>query len=223
MNKINIKAFTLAEVLITLGIIGVVAAITIPTLLNNTSDQAYKTAYKKAYSLASQAWLNVMSNNENVDLPNSSNQTQRMINFAAFKSKFQIAKSCGDPTTAPYVADISGCWASGETWFGLPTISSGVAFVDNSGMSWALTVSSVTTNVNDIIVDTNGLKGPNKYGQDRFYIPFRTDSGASYGTLSRMVPVGDCLSTSDCLGTSYLSVCPSVVSHPCYYSSWILN
>ena len=29
------KAFTLAEVLITLGIIGVVAALTIPTLVNN--------------------------------------------------------------------------------------------------------------------------------------------------------------------------------------------
>nr|MBP7211932.1 type II secretion system protein [bacterium] len=36
MNKKS--AFTLAEVLITLGIIGVVAAMTIPTLMNKTSE-----------------------------------------------------------------------------------------------------------------------------------------------------------------------------------------
>ena len=38
------NAFTLAEVLITLGIIGIVAAITIPTLINNVQDAQYKTA-----------------------------------------------------------------------------------------------------------------------------------------------------------------------------------
>ena len=43
--------FTLAEVLITLGIIGVVAAMTMPTLMNSTQGAQYKTAYKKALSL----------------------------------------------------------------------------------------------------------------------------------------------------------------------------
>lgn len=47
--------FTLAEVLITLGIIGVVAAMTIPTLLSNTNDQEYKTGFKKAMSTLNQA------------------------------------------------------------------------------------------------------------------------------------------------------------------------
>ena len=41
------SAFTLAEVLITLGIIGVVAAMTMPTLMNSTNGAQYKTAYKK--------------------------------------------------------------------------------------------------------------------------------------------------------------------------------
>ena len=36
------KAFTLAEVLITLGIIGVVAAMTMPTLMNSTQGAQYK-------------------------------------------------------------------------------------------------------------------------------------------------------------------------------------
>ena len=49
------NAFTLAEVLITLAIIGVVAAMTMPTLINNTNGAQFKTAYKKALSVLSQA------------------------------------------------------------------------------------------------------------------------------------------------------------------------
>lgn len=49
------KAFTLAEVLITLGIIGVVAAMTIPTLIANMTSQRYRTQLKKTVSTLSQA------------------------------------------------------------------------------------------------------------------------------------------------------------------------
>lgn len=51
-NKIG---FTLAEVLITLGIIGVVAAMTIPTLIANTRSQQYRSQFKKTISTLSQA------------------------------------------------------------------------------------------------------------------------------------------------------------------------
>lgn len=53
-SKLNF-GFTLAEVLITLGIIGVVAAMTMPTLMNQTNGAQYKAAYKKALSAISQA------------------------------------------------------------------------------------------------------------------------------------------------------------------------
>ena len=46
--------FTLAEVLITLGIIGVVAAMTIPTLMNSTGQAEFKTGFKKAISTLNQ-------------------------------------------------------------------------------------------------------------------------------------------------------------------------
>ena len=48
-------AFTLAEVLITLGIIGVVAAMTIPTLMTNIRAKQYITKYKKALATLSNA------------------------------------------------------------------------------------------------------------------------------------------------------------------------
>ena len=43
-------AFTLAEVLITLGIIGVVAALTLPTVINKAQSMILKNQFKKAYS-----------------------------------------------------------------------------------------------------------------------------------------------------------------------------
>lgn len=49
------SAFTLAEVLITLGIIGVVAAMTIPTLIANTNGAKYRSQFKKTLSTLSQA------------------------------------------------------------------------------------------------------------------------------------------------------------------------
>ena len=49
--------FTLAEVLITLGIIGVVAAMTIPTLIANTNSQKFRSQFKKSISTLNQAGL----------------------------------------------------------------------------------------------------------------------------------------------------------------------
>lgn len=49
------KGFTLAEVLITLGIIGVVAAMTIPTLMTNVKSHQYRARFKKTVSTLSNA------------------------------------------------------------------------------------------------------------------------------------------------------------------------
>ena len=49
--------FTLAEVLITLGIIGVVAAMTIPNLIANTNSAKFRSQFKKTLSTLSQAGL----------------------------------------------------------------------------------------------------------------------------------------------------------------------
>ena len=49
------KAFTLAEVLITLMIIGIVAALTIPSVISNAQQQEFKTGLKKAVSVLNEA------------------------------------------------------------------------------------------------------------------------------------------------------------------------
>ncbi len=63
INNILKKAFTLAEVLITLTIIGIVAAMTIPTLMSKYKDQATVTKLKKAQSVLSNALLSATAKN----------------------------------------------------------------------------------------------------------------------------------------------------------------
>lgn len=48
-------AFTFAEVLVTLGIIGVVVAMTLPTVINNAKNKQLETALKRSYSALAQA------------------------------------------------------------------------------------------------------------------------------------------------------------------------
>ena len=60
--------FTLAEVLITLGIIGVIASLTLPSLMTNTAEREYATAWKKAISSLTEAvQMNMAMDNINFD------------------------------------------------------------------------------------------------------------------------------------------------------------
>ncbi len=56
----NYSGFTLAEVLITLGIIGVVAALTMPSVINNYKEKETIAKLKKTYSVLSQAYINTV-------------------------------------------------------------------------------------------------------------------------------------------------------------------
>ena len=60
-SKIYKNGFTLAEVLITLVIVGVVAALTIPTLVNKTQNNQLAAAYKKTYGTLASATRMIIS------------------------------------------------------------------------------------------------------------------------------------------------------------------
>ena len=65
--KSNSSGFTLAEVLITLGIIGVIAALTLPNLITQYQKSATVQGLKVAYSLLSQAVQKSVSENGEIN------------------------------------------------------------------------------------------------------------------------------------------------------------
>ena len=63
-------AFTLAEVLITFGIIGIVAALTLPVVMSKYQEHVLKQQFKKAYSNFSQVLLQVQAQDFDMSVPN---------------------------------------------------------------------------------------------------------------------------------------------------------
>lgn len=85
-------AFTLAEVLITLGIIGVVAAMTIPTLMSKYQEKVYKTQYKEIFSELNQVMKSLEDDGR---LPSSECTTFNDDCFRAlFATKLKVAHEC---------------------------------------------------------------------------------------------------------------------------------
>jgi prepilin-type N-terminal cleavage/methylation domain-containing protein len=60
-KKKNLPAFTLIEILIALGIIGIVAALTIPSLINKIQDKQNIAKWKKEYSLINNAFIQTLN------------------------------------------------------------------------------------------------------------------------------------------------------------------
>ena len=156
--------FTLAEVLITLGIIGVVAAMTMPTLLNSTNGAQYRTAYKKALSVLSQAVvLNVALDDYDLSqaTTSSSTDTSSASLYALFRNRMNVVKDNGTD------ANVAGWKASGDNApaFGSSAADSNYTMFFNDGITFTFpkTAAKCTqTNPCKGAIDINGSKNPNK-------------------------------------------------------------
>ena len=67
-NLSSTRGFTLAEVLVTLGIIGVVSAMTVPTLMQNYQKKSYVVQLHKVYNELSQALLQYQTDRNALNL-----------------------------------------------------------------------------------------------------------------------------------------------------------
>ena len=158
------NGFTLAEVLITLGIIGVVAAMTMPTLMNSTQGAQYKAAYKKALSAIAQGvTLNVA-----LDGDDFSGATDGAGIKNILKERMNIVNGTNEAGSVPYEtapAILTQTATNYSLYF-----SDGIIF-SFAGPGTGK-VCSDPDNANDSgitnaekcygFVDVNGLKGPNK-------------------------------------------------------------
>ena len=96
------RAFTLAEVLITLGIIGVVSAMTLPSLINQTQGKELEAGLKKAYATIQSAY-NQMTYDKGQIINGINYPTHKFMPI--FKKYFKISKDCGNKSCEDYTSD----------------------------------------------------------------------------------------------------------------------
>ena len=172
-------AFTLAETLITLVIVGVIAAITIPTIIAKYQEEQLKTQFKKAYSTISNA-LNktvMLDFSGSVDCFYGQNgETSRKSNDCAsfwqyFTKNMSLSRVCNKnaksggciPKYSVYADDGVGCGGYSESSLNnnatVYVLSSGQIIIPYAYQDESLPL---------FMVDINGFKGPNKPGFDLF-------------------------------------------------------
>ncbi len=214
----NKAGFTLAEVLITLGVIGIVAAMTIPTLMTKIQNRQYGTAYKKALSTLNQALRNAnddgalvsMKDGGEVDTGHNTGLGLTGKNFVAITKYMTGVTSCFD-------GDNTACWECNgqagkivDNYMGCNKQS--YAFIDASGTQYYLYNSDEWP----IVIDVNGVSKPNELGRDRYVVYFANSFNSGYysddvdtikplhdlETKQRWCPSGYCPFTSRLFGDS---------------------
>ncbi len=161
-------AFTLAEVLITLGVIGVVAAMTIPGLMTKYKDKMFAIQWRKSFSELAQA-VRLMQENEDV-IPVSSRQgSQSGFEYLLATTLGQYVKH-GNICHEGKMVD-EGC--SPETYpifnnNGSINSSNMGAMGGGSTCMSLLNGSLVCFDAYIAIVDVNGFSKPNTIGRDIF-------------------------------------------------------
>ena len=191
-------AFTLAEVLITLGIIGVVAAMTLPSLIQNYQKKALATQTQKFYSMMSQAVKQYMADYGVDDLRNtplasdnyeSWRSPEAIASLRDFVTKYlKVVKECN-----PSNEDDNNCFA--------PVYRLWDNSIPDDENTWNFTTEAAWTERRDYVladgsvirisysapielyVDVNGKKGPNRVGYDLWNMDIFYDGVIDEGTV----------------------------------------
>ena len=206
------SAFTLAEVLITLGIIGVVASLTLPSVINKYQEKVTVTKVKKAYSTMNNALFSAISENGEVDTwdyPYYNAGTENVPNTEVFASKIlpylRILKDCGI-SQRNCMLDVDYKLSDGSNWNGYTYNRYRLYYkvILNDGSYLVIRFEYPKCNgsgdgvVGDkcgwFLIDVNGDKKPNKFGQDVFLFIIRKNG---------LTPGKDCTtknSAGECTG-----------------------
>ena len=165
------EGFTLAEVLITLLIIGVIASIVIPGIINNTNEAEYNAGIKKVYADLSNAVKVIQVNNGGTvnvgDVSGSSSVT--------FRDDFCNVMSCIKTDTATNIFGSNTYkYYKGVNWNVVGSSINSAAALNNGTLikfeSGGNCNNFVPLNVCGYMwVDINGQKGPNMWGKDLYF------------------------------------------------------
>lgn len=197
-EKIMKKAFTLAETLITIGIIGVIAAITIPLLIQKYQEKVTVVMLKKHYSMMQQAYqtaINEKGSPGDWGLKSSDNIEENILYH--LKPYIKIIKDCENK---------KGCWGikyslNGNRYEDIDKYSNyyKAILADGSIIAVRVNDSEFSDDVHrwaEYMIDLNGDKGPNVLGKDVFNFMFTKTKVKPYGQDSYGFDDGWCSSIS---------------------------
>lgn len=186
------KAFTLSEVMLVLSVIGVIAALTIPGIVQNTQDRLTKVRWKKAYSQVVQAVGNMKANGTDEGAFATYILNARSF-YPAFKGYIKVLKDSGFNVPSYEIKQLNG---TVEDWHnfddGNLALSDGsMVYIENPDCGGAGPNCRVL-----VWVDINGSVMPNTIGKDIFGVKVYPD-----GMIKPMGLTGDgyentCVSTS---------------------------
>ncbi len=182
----------MAEVLITLAIIGIVAALTIPTLVSKNEKKQLHTQFMKSYNTLVNAFN--MSVAENGTPNNWSLDSNCKTNTDKYLAPYlKVTKTC----TKENIADcISAAYysidkkATIDLAVSLPEDTVAYALVDGSVLVIQYLEADANGNPTSLLsIDANGKKGPNTGGRDVFSFEIDKinpdDSKSGFGIVPR--------------------------------------
>lgn len=207
------KAFTLAEVLIVLAIIGIVAALTIPNLISSYKKNATITRLKEAYSLLDNAYkLSVADNGYFLRFRSDKEYTDDLSKEyfdKYFRNYLKIIKDCDSLKACGYRSDNPFSQMNSDSIFDFVTTNHTRAYLLSNGMvlfyrdlqygdSGGLAFNNVF-----ISIDVNGSAGPNKTGVDLFMFSIAKNVSNYGAVLPRLSEWGKDQVEEECVNLEY--------------------
>lgn len=167
----RIKAFSLAEVLITLGIIGIISAITLPTLISNYQKKSVAHRLKRMYAITKQAVMLSRIENEDVsswdfDLAEKDIYQFSKKYFAPYFKGSHIYKGNELCEIVKKKYSIKNL-ANKRIW---DTCSDKYAIISLIDGSYFITKEQHDTGYEWLYLDINGISGPNRIARDIFVL-----------------------------------------------------
>ena len=181
-NMGKIRGFTLAEVLITLGIIGIVAAFTLPALLSNVTQYVFASAQDMALKKITEATDDMKTNDVLAGYATTDDFVDEFSKYIKIGRRCTSAKlnECFTPViktssgTTINVSTLTTGVKLGQLAYTSPTVGVGLAdgtslllgFDPNCTRIDPINNTTSTTACMAIVYDTNGSGQPNQIGRD---------------------------------------------------------
>lgn len=202
------NAFTLAEVLITLTVIGVVAALTLPTLVENHREKATVSKLKKSYSMLNQAYVRALYEHGSLwDWGFAGDSSTSSIDPETGERKYDTQTIANSKlfldTITEHMSNVTKCYqpSCDISYYKLKSLAGIENTAKNSAHNifdlpdgtslfggWLTLSSCKNASCGDIGVDINGSKNPpNTDGIDVFFFNIRADKLVPYGNTGETI------------------------------------